>query len=1281
MSASVFGGQAHDSELSPQQRLAWDVARAGQLPMLRVWLRVGEGYTAERLRAALEQVGAAHAILRMRLERDARFKYPLASLAGTPLLGWSELDLRHLAEAGQREQLRLAAELRVPAEQALPLEVTVARVGETARVVVLSLPALYADAASVVLLVDAWNAALTGFSRGDASGESPIEYAEFATWQNELAASAYVPGPASAALTLPFEATSSAPPVVAHLEHSLPAALGIALGALAERHGVSLAALCQAVFRAQLARLLDRAELPFAGECAGRDFADVRELLGPVARYHLLTCSVQAELDHAQLQQAADAIARAADDDLPLGEDATKELAQRIGFAFRGLGGAASGPLQLTRLECDPVGPRHVLAVHQHAQELRVALAFDTVRLSEAGASIMIEQYASALREIAASPGLPCALRFASGGMEASGECGRACREAPAELLHEAFARNAAQHPARLAVVSGSETLSYAQLERRANQLARRLRRLGVRREEPVGLWAERQASAVVGLLGILKAGGAYVPLDPEAPPERLREQLRTSGLRWLVTGTAGCAVAGEVLEIACDDASLRDEGGGDVCAAPALDELASLIFTSGSTGAPKAVAITQRAIASYARAILELLALPEPAHFGVVSTLSADLGNTSVFGALASGGTLHVIDYATVTDGRAFADYCARWPLDVLKIVPSHLAALLDAGHERAILPRRALVLGGEAFSPALRARIEALAPSCALINHYGPTETTVGACALPLAELHDARGAATIPIGTPLANAQALVLDARLARVPIGAVGELYLGGAGLARGYHGRPDLTAERFVPHPFADGERLYRTGDRARYRPDRSIEFMGRRDDQLKVRGFRVELGEIEARLREYPAVSAAAVVARPSAAGHTLTGFLVPRTGTLDEQALRAHLRAHLPGYMIPQELVTLTSLPLTKNGKLDRAALAKLGPEVLRPYRPPASDCERVIARVWSELLGVARIGVDDDFFALGGHSLLAIPLIHRIREALDVTLSLGALFERPTIAGLAEKLAASPPTGVTLLHAAGPKPALYVLDPTGFHASAYLGLAQALADRSTYALELSDLLAAEQTPALGALAHRLAQRIRRQQPGGPYHLLGWSLGGVLAVATARALESAGEVVAFVGILDTHPRTELYAYGEPDAFEELAAYLPSQQAAALQHLPESARGELRRAVAGASGPARVAAAVRWAQRAAILSDDTPAELFHSRYALLRAAAEYMRALPAGALASDMQVIWSQETRARLQDAATRWQRFTRGAISEHVVPGDHEAALQSREAHAHVARALAGA
>jgi len=599
--------------------------------------------------------------------------------------------------------------------------------------------------------------------------------------------------------------------------------------------------------------------------------------------------------------------------------------------------------------------------------------------------------------------------------------------EGAAATLSRLFEAQADRAGDRAAVIAasgnGTTSLTFSQLNARANQLAHHLRAIGVGPESLVGVLLDSSADAIVAILGILKAGGAYVPMSVDAPASRLALQASESGMRAVVTDAAraGRAPAGPVvIALDRDAASLGSLSIENLAASATPSATAYVLYTSGSTGTPKGVAVTHANAVHYARAVSRVLAGVVPAHtgdgftaldnwqFGLASTITADLGNTSVLPSLLAGGTLHVLGKEWTTEPARFAEYVGSNPLDVLKITPNHLQALAAGrrgGELAAILPRQWLVTGGEALSlDTARAVLDANA--CRLLNHYGPTETTVGVCTFEVTrdslEKVQALGAQTVPIGRPLANTRAWVVDSHDIEQPVGVAGELLIGGAGVSRGYLNRQDLTGERFVDFR---GERVYRTGDRVRRLRDGTIEFLGRADNQVKVRGFRVELGEIEAVIARHQRVRQAVVDLHED----TLIGYVVPQSEHVEDAVLAAHVAAELPDYMVPSSWVRLHSIPLTPNGKVDRGALPRpAAAESSSPDGAPRNEMEEQLVVLWTEVLKKESIGIHDNFFSLGGHSLVAIRLLGRIAKTFGNRLSLRTLFEHPTIAELAPVVA---------------------------------------------------------------------------------------------------------------------------------------------------------------------------------------------------------------------------------------------------------------------------------
>jgi len=587
------------------------------------------------------------------------------------------------------------------------------------------------------------------------------------------------------------------------------------------------------------------------------------------------------------------------------------------------------------------------------------------------------------------------------------------------KCVQELFEEQAAKTPHAVAVVCEQQRVTYEELNSQANQLADYLRERGVGPETLVGLCLERSLDMIVGLLGVLKAGGAYVPLDPAFPAERLQYILEDAQIK-LVLSQAQWRnrIPGhrEILAVDQDQELWQDRASGNPTSGADGSNCVYVIYTSGSTGKPKGVVIEHRQLANYVQAISKFIQLGPGCRMAMISTFASDLGNTVLFPSLCGGGELHMISDEVARNPRAWEHYCKSRAIECMKVTPSHLESLLninteDRAHQnqrdRSGVPSRLVILGGEASGRKWIEKVRARGGSlCKVVNHYGPTECTVGALA-DWVRGKSASNANNVPIGRPLANMRVFVVDENGQLAMPGQRGELWIGGAGVARGYFGKAELTAERFVPDAYGGaGERLYRTGDLVRVLPEGKIEFLGRRDYQLKIRGFRVELQEIEAALREHTAVKASVVVAWGPSDHKQLVAYAVASNSNGRE--LRDFLKTKLPDYMVPASVVMLERLPLTHNGKIDRDALPP--PKEQRTqssYAAPRTPIEEVFAGIWSEALKLSRVGTDDNFFELGGNSLLAMRTLWRMQEALQLEISLYQFVKNPTIAALVRSI----------------------------------------------------------------------------------------------------------------------------------------------------------------------------------------------------------------------------------------------------------------------------------
>ncbi len=586
--------------------------------------------------------------------------------------------------------------------------------------------------------------------------------------------------------------------------------------------------------------------------------------------------------------------------------------------------------------------------------------------------------------------------------LELSGGTALARRAASAVELLDRAERSAPHAPALC--WEGRRT-SYRELHARAAAVARALGAHGVGRGRRVAICASRGPALVIGVLGILEAGAAYVPLDPALPPTRREHYLRDAAVAAVVADDEHAeSFRGTAARVVVVDPEERLEPEEALATPPRPEDPAYVIYTSGSTGAPKGVEVTQGNLAHYVEGVVARLGLRHGLSYAMLSPLWTDLGNTVLFGALATGGELVIVPDDVAPYADELAAFLARRQVDVAKMVPSQLAALLACDPAGRFLPRERLVLGGETFGWGLWEQLAAAHPSCRVFNHYGPTETTVGAtCGECTGRSVLTR---SVSIGPPLPNVRAYVLDERLRPVPLGIPGELYIGGDGVAHGYVGAPELTAQGFVPSPFEPGERLYRTGDRVRLLEDGSLEFLGRLDRQVKLRGFRVEPEEVEAALLRCPGVQHAAVVPASLDSATALVAYVASAPQTAD--ALRRALRCELPEFMLPTRIIFLDRVPLTPTGKVDHRALPQLEPTPSAP--PPVSEdgLEDEVLAIWHDVLGAGHVERDDDFFDVGGNSLLAVRLALALKAHYGVDVPLRMLFQLRTVSTQSAALA---------------------------------------------------------------------------------------------------------------------------------------------------------------------------------------------------------------------------------------------------------------------------------
>ncbi|MEL5450757.1 amino acid adenylation domain-containing protein [Serratia bockelmannii] len=690
----------------------------------------------------------------------------------------------------------------------------------------------------------------------------------------------------------------------------------------------------------------------------------------------------------------------------------------------------------------------------------------------------------------------------------------------PAELcVHQLFERQAQRAPQAVAIVQGDRRIGYAALNAQANRLAHALIAHGIQPGERVATRLTRSIDLVATQLAIFKAGAVYVPIDPQLPAARQQWILEDSGARLIV----GEATDGDTLPLLRPAISGGDEN--DPALSLSSAEVAYIMYTSGSTGLPKGVMTPHQGIT---RLVINnrYAAFDATERVAYAANPAFDAATMEVWAALLNGGELVVIPAETVMDAARLSAALTQHRVTTLFLTTALFNQYVySMGATLAQL--RYLICGGEKEEPSAFERLLQEAGPVQLIHAYGPTEATTFATTAAIAEV---QGAMRLPIGKPIGNTRAYVLDARGRPAPLGVIGELYIGGVGVALGYLNRPELTAERFLNDPFNPGGRMYRTGDLVRYRADGNLEYQRRNDRQVKIRGFRIEMGEIEARLAAHPAVNEAVVDACCVGADTRLIAWISVRENVASDGLageLRQHLAAQLPDYMLPAAFVWLAAMPLTPNGKIDRRALP--APEMAaaagEAYEAPRGDTETLLAQAWAELLGLPQIGRHDNFFELGGHSLLAVRQAS-LAQQWGIALQVQAIFDHPVLADLAahvEQRTGGQPLRALPARRSGQRPPVFFM-PTGYgdHSYVYEIAKEIDADFPIYAVPWPEMTDAPPAT-MEAMAEIVAGVIRQVQASGPYHLFGYSSGGILTYMVAERLQAEGEEVALVGLLDT--------------------------------------------------------------------------------------------------------------------------------------------------------------
>ncbi|WBB56644.1 non-ribosomal peptide synthetase [Verrucosispora sp. WMMD573] len=1152
-----------------------------------VALRLAGPLDVDALVAAIADLVARHEPLRTVFGEDAGAPFQTVLPPTRP-----PMPVRDTTEADLPDALAKATAGGFDLAAQIPLRAHLFRLDPELHVLLLVIHHIAVDGASLAPLsrdlADAYTLRREG--RVPQWPPLPVQYADYAVWQREILGDdadrdseisrqldywrTNLAG-SPEELALPTDRTR--PPVASYAGDTVALSLAAdqhdALLKLARDRRSSLFMVVQAGLAALLSRMGAGTDIPIGTPSAGRGDPALEAMVGYFVNTLVLRTDLSGDPTFAELlDRVRDTDLAAYDNqDVPFERvveavSPTRSLARfplfQVLLAFQNNAAAA---FDFAGLRVSHEAVRHGVSEYDLTLDvfedygpdgspagLRGYLEYSTDLFDEPSVSALAERLVRLLTSAATDPHLPVSELEVMSDDER-----RALTEdwmgpslpAPPVRLVDLLVEQVSRTPDEIAVVHDSQRMTFAELDGRANRLARLLIDRGVGPELVVALAVPRSADMIVALFAVLKAGGAYLPLDLEHPADRLAFMLADAA-PVVVLGTAdGLAalprLATPVVQLdhdavraelaALSDAELTDP---ERLQPLRPENPAYVIYTSGSTGRPKAVVIEHRGMVNLYWSHRHTFFRPEVAaagggrlRIGFTAPLTFDTSWDSLLWML-DGHELHVINDFVRRDAEAFVDYIDRQRIGFVDLTPSFMQQLVAAGmfaagrHHPTVL-----MVGGEAVTETLWDAMRS-APDTASYNFYGQTE-----CSNDTASYRVADGDVPL-IGKPILNSRLYVLDEALRMVAPGAAGELYVAGAGLGRGYWGRAGLTSTRFVADPFGPpGTRMYRTGDLVRWGLDGNLGFVGRADDQVKVRGFRVELGEIEAVLAADPTVGQVAVVVREDRPGdQRLVGYVCPVAGgRVDVAALRAGAGRQLPGFMVPSALVSMDSLPLTPNGKLDRSALPVPESTGGAGGRGPAGPREVVLCGLFAEVLGIDSVGVDDGFFDLGGHSLLATRLVSRVRTALGVELTIRTLFENPTVATLApaiESGVTSDPFDVLLpMRAHGDGEPLFCVHPVGGLSWCYSGLLrQAGIARPIYGLQARGanggaLLAGS----VEEMADDYLVEIRRIQPRGPYHLLGWSFGGLVAHAMATRLQADGERVAVLTLIDSYPATDV--------------------------------------------------------------------------------------------------------------------------------------------------------
>ncbi len=1236
-------------------------------------LRLKGELNVDSLEQSINAIIARHESLRTTFKEVDGEPVQIVSSVHEIKLGFA--DLKGLPESEREDEARRLAvvEVRRPFDlgRDYPLRAVLARIDDDEHWLLLTMHHIVSDGWSLGIftreLSNIYDALVTNHEIS--LSELPIQYPDFAEWQREWLQGEVLEehldywlkslAGAPAMLKLPTDRPRPAQQSFngASVSRKLSPLLSQSLVELSQRQGATLFMTTLAAFQTLLYRYTGQEDIVVGTPIAGRNREEIEDLIGFFVNTLALRTNVSGNPTFRELLGRVKEVALGAyaHQDLPfekLVEELNPERDVSHSPVFQVMFGMQNMPrdtpalngLSITRVPLPSVTAKFdlTLFVNETATGLSCWLEYNTDLFEETTISRMLGHFEHLLEMIVADPDRPILrLPLLTPAERAQFLTEQNATDFPKQSIHSAFEEQVERAPNSVAVVSEHGKLTYAELDRRANQLARHLQKSGVGLGDLVGLCIERSPEMLVSLLGILKTGAAYLPLDPSYPQERLSLMLDGGKIKVLLTQEhlheKLPAHAAKNIFIDSDWKTIARESADSFNAAATTEDLAYVMYTSGSTGKPKAVAVTHQSVlrlvkqTNYAR-------LGPDEVFLQFAPLSFDASTFEIWGSLLNGAQLVLMPPGLVSLGQ-LGEAIKHYGVTTLWLTAGLFQQMVETELE-SLRGLRQLLAGGDALSVSHVEQVARELKDCQLINGYGPTENTTFTCCYPVQ--HGERFAGSVPIGFPISNTQVYILDTELEPVPVGVVGELYTGGAGLAIGYLNDAALTAERFVPNPFSNvsGERLYRTGDYARFKADGSIEFIGRIDHQIKLRGHRIELTEIEGALKRHAAVRDAVVVMRRSGHGNKhLTAYIIANSDLPESKMageLKSLLKQSLPDYMVPSYFLFLDEFPLTPNGKIDRRALPlppETRPKLEEAHIAPRDDLETRLARIWERVLEVKSVGVRDNFFELGGHSLLAVRLFSEIEKELGQRLPLVSFFQGATIEYLAGLLrqgvsSISWPTLIKI-QTDGSKTPLVCVSMPNVNALGYRSLARYLGnDQPVFGLQAQypeDLEGEHSQHAVDSIATEYLEALRSVQPTGPYQFVGLCRGAHIAFEMARRLEHEGEEIAFLGIIDTWVMENTYNY-----FWQVEYY--ARRFAWLTLL--SLKNKLNFVAAESAETKQKPIKVYFPGR-----DYVPAR-YGGRISVFRA---------------------RRQPRNRIRDFHLGWGKLAGGGVDVHFIPGDH--------------------